>query len=843
MFLKPDITKKCYLSVTSALVLCLATGQSNAANFIDANSVFSTFPQSLKLNKKINPITVENAKTGTKAWQHKDLRGASATLLATEGNEILGNTAATSKSLNAVTNASPTALTAMASPTISTLAAAPTTLAATAAATAVAASPCDTTSANFPWAMDDCVVGYTSTPSVNKGSSITFKISVNPAQTYTIDFYRMGWYGGAGGTFVSAVPARAGVKQAACPMNASTGLTECKWSNSYTLAVPTTWTSGVYLAQVTSASGWIGEILFVVRDDNRAADFLYQVPVLTYSAYNTYPAGTSTGKSTYDADSSGANTLVGTPRAVKVSFDRPQHHQFGSWLGTDWTEIHLVAWLEKMGYDVSYTTDLDIHTAPVGYLEKYKGIIFGGHTEYWTKAMYDKAEFARSAGTNFAFFGANPVHWQVRVENSSSGTANRVLTCYKDEFGTQFDPITDPLQRTMHWRELGRAEQTLVGVQHDINGWNNNTSNQPPFIVKNSANWLYSGTNFTDGTAVPYLIGYEIDNFNPAYPSPPLLTPTSQTIIGESPYLNHSGVPYTSQASIYQAPSGAWVFGSGTMSWSWALAREPDTWVTPNEVYQNAGIQKVTQNLLDGFKGSAYEALETSAVTVYKDANYAGVSQRYGFGKFYSTQNELAIVGNNAISSIKIKPGYTVTLCNNVPPTTGVCKVLTADTPNFTALSFDNLTSYIEVKPPVNLALGKVSSQSSTYLNTAVAGRAVDGDTDGVYAGNSVSNTDNDVNAWWQVDLGGSQTIQNIILGNRLDCCSDRLANFYVFVSNTDLTGRTFSSIVNDAGVWRYQVQGQVGSSLSIPASVKGRYVRVQLAGQNYLALREVLVR
>ncbi|MEQ1527806.1 MAG: N,N-dimethylformamidase beta subunit family domain-containing protein [Methylococcales bacterium] len=736
-----------------------------------------------------NAIVLENSKIGTTAWQHPDLRSATGT-------------------------------------------------------TSIAASPCDSTAANFPWADDDCVVGYTAKPSVNKGGSIAFKISINPApQTYTINFYRMGWYGGAGATLVTSVPARSGKKQLDCPMNATTGLSECNWTTSYTLAVPTTWTTGVYLAQVTSQSGWIGEILFVVRDDNRTADFLYQVPVLTYAAYNNYPRNTATGKSFYDADSSGANTLVGSPRAVKVSLDRPQHHQFGSWLGTDWTEIHLVAWLEKMGYNVNYTTDVDVHNSAAGYLEKYKGIIIGGHSEYWTKAMYDKTEFARSAGTNLAFFGANPLHWQVRLEKSTAGVADRVVTCYKDDLiNPQLDPITDPLQKTLKWRDLNRAEQTLVGVQHDINGWNNNTVGQPPLIVQNSSNWVYAGTTLTDGSAVPYLIGYEIDNLNPAYPKPPLLTPTSQTIIGESPYANHSGAAYTSQASIYQAPSGAWVFGSGTMSWSWALARETNIYVTPNEVYLNADLQQATKNILDTYKNSAVEAMETSALTVYQDINHAGVSQSFGFGKFYAAQTELSVVGDNAISSFTIKPGYSVTLCDVAPPLLGTCHTFTASNSDLTSVGFNDQISYIEVKAPVNLALGKTAGQSSTYLGTAVAGRAVDGDTDGKLSGNSIASTNSQLNAWWQVDLGAQNDIHNIVLGNRLDCCSNRLSNFYVFVSNTDLTGRTFASIVADPSVWQYKVSGEVGSSLNIPANITGRFVRVQLATKNYLSLREVLV-
>ena len=43
------------------------------------------------------------------------------------------------------------------------------------------------------------IKGYATATSVNQNESITFYVSVNPAQDYTIDFYRFGWYGGMGG--------------------------------------------------------------------------------------------------------------------------------------------------------------------------------------------------------------------------------------------------------------------------------------------------------------------------------------------------------------------------------------------------------------------------------------------------------------------------------------------------------------------------------------------------------------------------------------------------------------------------------------------------------------------
>src|SRR5262249_16285581 len=58
--------------------------------------------------------------------------------------------------------------------------------------------------------------------------------------------------------------------------------------------------------------------------------------------------------------------------------------------------------------------------------------------------------------------------------------------------------------------------------------------------------------------------------------------------------------------------------------------------------------------------------------------------------------------------------------------------------------------------PSPNLARGKPATQSSTYPGypSAAASSAVDGNTDGNFFDGSVTSTNLDSNAWWQVDLG-----------------------------------------------------------------------------------------
>src|SRR4030081_527334 len=157
------------------------------------------------------------------------------------------------------------------------------------------------------------IKGYASATSVNKGGALGISATVNPAQSFTIAFYRMGWYSGLGGRLLMTTGAIAGVHRAACPIvDTSTNLRVCNWTPSYTLTVPTTWTDGVYLAVLSNAQGFQTYVPFVVRDDNPQAALLYQQPIDTYEAYNSWG-----GKSLYDFNSSGG------AHAFKVSFDRP----------------------------------------------------------------------------------------------------------------------------------------------------------------------------------------------------------------------------------------------------------------------------------------------------------------------------------------------------------------------------------------------------------------------------------------------------------------------------------------------------------------------------------------
>src|SRR5947208_968176 len=431
------------------------------------------------------------------------------------------------------------------------------------------------------------IKGYASATSVNLGESITFYVTVNPAQQYTMDVYRMGWYQGLGGRLMQSIGPLQGVAQPACPVDSVTGLTECDWTASYTLTVPTTWTSGVFVVMLTNAQGKQNYITFVVRDDARVADIMFQQAVATYQAYNNYPDDNATGKSLYDFNSYGANTVTGTPRAAKVSWNRPYTQrgagQFFSW------EVYFIRWLERSGYDVKYSTDVDTHENSARLLNS-KAFLSFGQNEYWSKLMYDGVEQARDAGIHLGFFGADPVFWQVRFEPSPlSGAADRVVVGYKDR---TIDPVQGPTT-TILWRDpfLNRPEQQLIGVQ--FSGQIPVNAPNAPYVVKNSSSWVYEGTGLHDGDRIPLMVGYEMDSSMSSAPLPTSVAGTYQ-VLSESPYVDPNTGPVIANSSVYQAPGGAWVFGAGTTSWAWGLSDDGDG-------YMNPQIQRITANLLNRF--------------------------------------------------------------------------------------------------------------------------------------------------------------------------------------------------------------------------------------------------
>jgi hypothetical protein len=140
-----------------------------------------------------------------------------------------------------------------------------------------------------------------------------------------------------------------------------TGIVECNWSTSYSLTVPTDWVSGIYLVKLAlSSPAKESYIVFVVRDDTRNAPILFQSSVNTYQAYNEW--GGSSLYTTNASGSTKTGVKVSFNRPYWRNFGAGDF--YSSFQGAPGYEIQMVRWLERQGYDLTYATDVDTHENP-----------------------------------------------------------------------------------------------------------------------------------------------------------------------------------------------------------------------------------------------------------------------------------------------------------------------------------------------------------------------------------------------------------------------------------------------------------------------------------------------
>lgn len=128
---------------------------------------------------------------------------------------------------------------------------------------------------------------------------------------------------------------------------------------------------------------------------------------------------------------------------------------------------------------------------------------------------------------------------------------------------------------------------------------------------------------------------------------------------------------------------------------------------------------------------------------------------------------------------------------------------------------------------PINLALGRPTTQSSTY-GGAVPQRAVDGVTDGHWDAGSVTHTNLGTPGWWQVDLEDVSPVGEIVIYNRTDCCA-LLQDFDVRVSSDGVTWETFSQ------------PGVAGAETRVFINRPVRYVRIENPDTLHIAEVKVL--
>jgi len=478
---------------------------------------------------------------------------------------------------------------------------------------------------------DPSIQGFAHDISIARGETVHFKVRTDSTD-YRIDIYRMGYYAGMGARRVDTVRPSVPLPQAQPEglRDPATRLYDCgNWAVSASWRCPPDAVSGIYFARLTrqdeAPAGWRADagtdapaqppapgehaygasghgrlavalreprashVFFVVRDDESRSDVLFQTADTTWHAYNRYG-----GHSVYAEMDPAYPRVHGRPhRAFKVSYNRPLETRHYRAVNAPFTaEYPFVRWLERNGYDVSYTTGVDSDRRGE-LIRNHRLFLSVGHDEYWSKGQREHVEAARAAGVHLAFFSGNEVFWKIRWEPSidGSGASHRTLVTYKETHaGAKIDP--EPAVWTGTWRD-GRAfnpegaqpENALTGTIFTVNAWRND-----PLVVPAE----YARLRFWRDTAVARLepgdravllaglLGHEWDEDLDNGFRPPGLFRLSETTVHNVPYVQDEGSVFdsgtaTHHLTLYRHASGALVFGAGTVQWGWGLDAHHDT--------------------------------------------------------------------------------------------------------------------------------------------------------------------------------------------------------------------------------------------------------------------------
>ena len=480
-----------------------------------------------------------------------------------------------------------------------------------------------------------CISGFSTDISVNIGATISFKVDTDSdtnshTTNWVLDIYRLGYYGGAGARKVGTATQVPNVLAHQPPCNRDpTGavIVDCaNWQVSATWTVPSSAVSGVYVGKLkrrdVAGSEPASHITFIVRDDNGASassDILFQTSDTTWQAYN----GSFDGLAPY-----GLSLYNG---AIRVSYDRPftTRHDLGlSWFRH--SEYAMLRWLERNGYDVSYTTGVDTDRRGDRILS-HKVFLSVGHDEYWSAQQRANVEAARDAGVHLAFFSGNEVFWKTMWEGSS----RRALVTRKETYGDRQIPRRDAPGEpwTGTWRDpslyppaadAGKPENALTGTMFMVEGPASYASLEIPAAQGKLRFWRHINqvNNMSAGQVavisgcidVPFrtlngpsdpnnpvpgaLVGYEWDeDLDNGFRPPGLmqLSTTTRTLQGSPRMIVDHGVTprpgiSTHHMTLYRhtvhppdrRPS--LVFGAGTINWPWGLDPNRDTQTLPDRV-------------------------------------------------------------------------------------------------------------------------------------------------------------------------------------------------------------------------------------------------------------------
>lgn len=220
------------------------------------------------------------------------------------------------------------------------------------------------------------------------------------------------------------------------PVPATAGQSGCGWTESFSLTIPDSWTSGLYAARCTDESETTFDVTFVVKPApaNRA-NVAVLANVNTWLAYNGWG-----GESKYSG-------------RARTSFLRPNP---GAAPAADYHltrgELWILGWLSSEGIQADLYSDIDFHNDGCD-ASQYRCLVLSTHPEYWSRQMYDNLAAYLDQGGSLLYLGGNGIY--------ENGEYHPDRTSMVFRAGLEGGPRVTALFRVL---DPAMAERSLLGV-------------------------------------------------------------------------------------------------------------------------------------------------------------------------------------------------------------------------------------------------------------------------------------------------------------------------------------------------------------------------------------------
>jgi hypothetical protein len=243
------------------------------------------------------------------------------------------------------------------------------------------------------------------------------------------------------------------------------------------------------------------------------------MPTQTWQAYNFRD---DNGDGVPDTWYAGGNTA----RLSRPFLNRgvPPHYKY--------YDHKFMAWVNLTRGGADYLSDADLNGTSGAKLRKaYQLLIFEGHHEYVTQHEYDAVTNYRDRGGNLIFLSANNFFWKITISNN-------VMT------------------RVAKWRDLGRPEAALIGVEYYHNDMGEHRGSWVLRPTARKLPWLIGGTGLQVGMKFSSG-GIEADDVTSD-------SPKNVRVIAAIPNLYGDG--RNADMTYYDTPAGAKVFAAGAFT-------------------------------------------------------------------------------------------------------------------------------------------------------------------------------------------------------------------------------------------------------------------------------------